>query len=258
MLFILIWLVNMSNKKFLNIIIDNSIELASKIDDTYYVNSMRQIMIDNYIDPDTKYRVGIDIINTYFYLKKQLMRYKDTLKHYRNEYATSNNNLDDNIKKMIKFQYSIGKHLNDAIEFISMFDIKSYRDKNNKNNKMIEFIDDEYIETFQELLENLENFKISQLDLYNADKFYLSRIYVDKHLDYENTFEKILERYIERVRWAEKEIMKIKYAKHTCIEYSLSDATENINNCIEEYNKIDQDGMKDSNILNDNLKIYTV
>ena len=133
-----------------------------------------------------------------------------------------------------------------------MLNRKSFILENNTVDKLL--MDKERLETFQELLENLENFKISQLDLYNADNnFYLSRIYVKKHLDYENTFENILDRYIERVRWAEKEIMKIKYAKHTCIEYSLLDATEKINNCIEEYNKIDQNSMKYHIIFDDIL-----
>ena len=249
----------MSNREsfdMLNSIVNKLLITYNRLEISQYIKIIKQVMIDNYIDPDTKYRVGIDIINTYFDLKKQLMRYTNSVKHYHNKSIIEGINIKNRIERIIGYQYSIVNHLNEITEWIHMFDIESYRYKDNKNNKMIGFINIEDIKTFQDLLENLENFKIIQFNLYNADNFYLSRIYVKKHINYENTFENILDRYIERMKWVEKELMKIKYSNYIGIEYSLSDATEKINNCIEEYNKIDQDGMEDGIIFDNNLKVY--
>ena len=225
----------------LNRIIDNSLDAASKLEISFYHNNINRLMIDQRFDSCMKYTIGLEIIDTYFDLKKSLMRHKDSIIVYRYKSESPGTDFTENIKKMIHYQYSIGKYLDELAECIKEFDIAGYLDdKNTKNNKYIDLRDEQRLEIFEEVLTRLENFENFQLNFFNSEKFDLLRTHFYKGLSYQDIFEKMLTRYIERVKWARIETLKIKYAKHIGIEYSLSEATENINNIIREYNRIDK------------------
>ena len=247
----------MSYRKLYNLsnsIANSLLDIAAKMEKTYYTNNIKQIMDDNRIDPNIKYDIGSDIVDRYLYFKKKLFRYENSVKYCHDKYLKSGIDFNDKTKKMIDLQYSIINHLDEIDDYIKMFNNEKYRNNNIENNKIVELEDEEYLQMFEELLEDLENFRNHQLDLYLSENFYISKIYFNKYDDYENIFEMILDRYIERIRWIEMEIIKIKYSKYIGIEYSPSVAKKNIYDTILKYHKIDQDGINNSIVFNN--KIY--
>ena len=237
----------MSNK------VDNLIHVATEKLNESYVKNMKHVMTNHDFNSDIKYRIGIDIINTYFDLKKDLMIYKDSIIVYRPNIK---------IEEILNFKDYISKSFNEVFKSINVSNIEEYELFDHNNDELYETVElknEERLEMFQELLEDLENFKNYQLELFDFDKFYLLRAYINKGLNYEATFKKILERYIERAKWIEKELMRIKYENYIGIEYSLSEATEKIYNTISEYNEIDDNALyntKDGIIFDDSLKVY--
>ena len=220
--------------------INSLINIAKKLDFNFYSKSMHYVMTNNQFSPETKYRLGIDIVDIHIYTIKIISKFNYYLKRYCHKYESEHDFLTKK-KNMLYFYNNIKGYVGKITHNINTF----LRDKCNKTSLEISEVkihinsrQVEQYKIFKDLWKHIKNFEKSQVELFNNNKKIRS-LEKFKYIDYDNIFEKIANRYIERKRYIELEILKMKYANNINIEYSLSEATENINIYISKCKKDD-------------------
>ena len=168
----------MSNRESFNIlnrIIDTLLDAISKLIIKFYHIDI----INNRFDLDTKFYNGLEIINSYFDIKDDLMRHKDFNEYYYQNKSVKLS-IEDMIEKTIDFQYYIDKYLDKSNECIKVFNIEKYLYDTHieLNNKCIDTADDNPFEEFYELLDDLDNFKIYQLFIHTILTNFISQKYI--------------------------------------------------------------------------------
>ena len=227
--------------EFYNLLLYNIENLLSHINITgwnFFYDNIEKIMSTNQlIDPIIMYKNIIYILTIYRYNTRNLLIYSNCVSeyHYRHKY---DNDILSKIKKMVFLQNNISSYFINLMFAISEFHIKNDIDFQTYGfNPYPNLRDIDQLQIFEKFLKNLHDFKIIQFKIFNTKKLIsLEKFNTNK---YNNIFEKLLNRYIERLIIAEFEIIKIKYANRMGLDYSLDDAREYFNNLIANCNKED-------------------
>ena len=205
---------------------------TSKLGYDFYNNNLRKVMNDDRFDGNKKYIIAKDILNIYVNIIKDILRYKDRILILHQSILM----YDDYSKvmiDMIDLNKSLINYINNKKSYLKSFNINRYVFKKISKishiKKYPDADDQKQVEMFGDLLEDLYEFRSSQLDLFDSDKYYLyHKSLKNSDIIYHDVFENIIDRYIKRLYYIELEIIKIKYANRININNSLYYAKNDI------------------------------
>ena len=211
------------------------IKTINRVDYIFYYANIKYLITNNQINLNIKYQILINIIDIHHDIIKGMLKHDNTVSRYKYRYRYDTDFLKK-IKKMMKFQDTIFNYLYKKIETVLQFNIKNYAQffqvseiKSNNNEQSSSMSEN--------LLKDLNDFKISQFNFFVNKKKDGLDIFDD--FEYEDIFEKLLDRYLKRLKYVELEIIKIIYGNHIGIYYPLSEAIKNFNNYISECKRED-------------------
>ena len=195
-----------------------------------FFNSTIQIMIGNQFTPIKKYELSICILDIYLNIMKGILRYNNIIIRYDFKYHYSSDLLIK-IEKMVYYNNNISRYFYNQINIIKSFNFENGIQNNLQELKIN--IKDEY----NDILNKIKYFKISQYKIFDHKTF--TRIGYFMDIKYDDIFEKLLDRYIKRLKYIELEIIKIYYSEYINIDHLSYDTIQNIESYISKCNKED-------------------
>ena len=228
---------------YFNIIYNNNIELiniSTKIAYNFCINNIQKVINDDRFNGNKKYHIICDILSIYMDIYKDILRYNDRILISQYKFKS-----DSTCSDLLQDSLDISKSLLKYIEY-KRLDLKSFiidgyisdeistdiieyhtKEKNDKEKKLSKY-----------LFKYLDDFKNYECQLFNIDKFHFySKSLKDPTFIYDKAFEDVLERYVERVKYAELEKIKIKYGNNININHSLRYIENDIYNYVAECRK---------------------
>ena len=224
-------------EKIYNTIICNNNELlitANEMNINFYNNNIHNLINNNYFNPDTKFNIIIDILNIYIDIKKNIIIYNDYIKRYHYQSIQETFNFSKGIDDINKLKNNIVKYINNIKITIKTFNIRKYINK--KQSQLVFKYNNDSKESYKSLVTDLYKFRDSQFKLFENKTIYF---YKKSDINYKYIFERLLNIYIQRVRYVEFEILKIKYGYYINIKRSLSQTKETIHTYISDCIKND-------------------
>ena len=208
----------------------NLLEATDKMANDFYDKNIERIMINNQFNTSNKYEFATDIMNIYTSILKYVLKYHDIILRYRYMHD-SNSDFLKKTEKMLSYQNSISGYFYNQILVIKSVNIR-YNSQALENKSYPDSKDEERIQIFKYVLKTLDNFKTSQLELFNKEKVKYLEKFGD--IEYENIFNKLLDRYIIRLRYIKWEKIRIKFGNYIDINYYIQNSIKNIDNYISE------------------------
>ena len=210
----------------------NLINVINRMAYDFYFKNIEKLVNNDKYNSYTKYKLINHILDIRISMIKDIFIYDDSVTNYYHLYNFYYN-FSEKLNKMIFFQNIIITYINEKISNLEMFN-NNYIVNSPIIDTYSNVKDKEQIQIYENLLKNLEDFKNSQFEL-----FYIKKMENIGNINHDNNFILLLNRYLERLRYAEIEIIVIKYGNYIGIDYPLYEATKNVNNYISECNKYD-------------------
>ena len=212
----------------------NLIHVINRISYDFYSKNVNKIINYSQYNSETKQDIINSMLDIRISMIKSMLEHENIISEYHRLYI-SDCDFSKKIVKIISFQNTISKYIHEILSSIDTFNT-GYTIESDVPiaNKYPNSKDKKRIKKFKKLLEDISDFETYQYQLFFEKK----KININ-NIDSKSNFVKLLNRYLDRFRYAELEIIKIRYANHIDIEYSLSEATENMNNYISKCKKDD-------------------